>query len=77
MTQTEQVLDICKLVEKKCNTLATITNLKQCLEDCDVEYLTKEEWEEVVSYLERYYIILNVEYPFEVIEAYKEDVHIN
>jgi hypothetical protein len=50
---------------------------KKCLEECDVDYLTQDEWEELVSYLERYYIILNVQYPFEVIEAYQEDIETN
>lgn len=68
MTHTEQVLNICKQVEDKVGTLATITNLKQCLEECDVEYLTEDEWEEVVSYLERYYIISNTAYPFDIKE---------
>jgi hypothetical protein len=77
MTKTQQILEIAKKVEDKVGTLTTINNLKQCLEECDVAYLSKDEWEELVSYLERYYIITNVEYPFEVIEAYKEDVHIN
>jgi hypothetical protein len=56
--KTEQVLNICKQVEDKVGTLATITDLKKCLEECDVDYFTQDEWEELVSYLERYYIIL-------------------
>jgi len=75
--KTTQVLDICKQVEDKVGTLATITDLKKCLEECDVDYLAQDEWEELVSYLERYYIILNVQYPFEVIEAYQEDIETN
>jgi hypothetical protein len=77
MTQTEQVLAIAKQVENKVKDLTTITNLKQCLDECDVAYLDESEWEELVSYLERYYIILNVQYPFEVIEAYQEDIETN
>lgn len=66
--KTTQVLNICKLVEEKCGTLATITDLKKCLEECDVEYLTQDEWEEVVSYLQRYYNIPNIAYPFGIKE---------
>lgn len=74
MTQTEQVLAIAKQVEDKVKDLATITNLKQCLDECDVAYLDESEWEELVSYLERYYIISDVQYPFEIVEAYQEDI---
>jgi len=75
MTQTEQVLAIAKKVENKVKDLATITNLQQCLEEeCGVAYLDESEWEELVSYLERYYIIPNKLYPYGVIESYLEDI---
>jgi hypothetical protein len=77
MTQTEQVLDICKQVELLVNTNATITDLKKCLDECGVTYLDESEWEELVSYLERYYIIPNKSYPYGVIESYLEDTETN
>jgi hypothetical protein len=77
MTQTEQVLAIAKQVEEKVGTLSTITNLQQCLDECDVAYLDESEWEELVSYLERYYIIPNKSYPYGVIESYLEDTETN
>jgi hypothetical protein len=73
MTKTQQVLEIAKQVEDKVGTLTTITNLKQCLDECDVAYLDESEWEELVSYLERYYIIPNKSYLYGVIESYLED----
>jgi hypothetical protein len=73
MTQTQQVLAIAKQVENKVGTLSTITNLQQCLEDVEVTYLDKTEWEELVSLLERYYNIPDNSYPYGILESYLED----
>jgi IS1 family transposase len=71
---TEQIFALAKQVENKVGTLATISNLMKCLEECDVVYLTQDEWDELVTYLERYYIISNKQYQFEIVEAYQEDI---
>jgi IS1 family transposase len=71
---TEQIFALAKQVENKVGTLATISNLMKCLEECDVVYLTQNEWDELVTYLERYYIISNKQYQFEIVEAYQEDI---
>jgi hypothetical protein len=67
MSKMKEIYQIVKEVENLVNTKSTITNLKSILDNLNITHLTIDEWGVIISYLERYYIISDISYPYEII----------